>query len=78
MSIKPEQLVLVKGSFDDRGESVAEWARLHGFSRHLVYAVLSGKCRAKRGQGHLIAVALGLKSCTNKPINQLEKELPIE
>ena len=70
----PELRKNVKDSFETRGESIAEWARNRGFQRHLVYAVLSGKCRAKRGQGHLIAVALGLKSPTNQPINQLEKE----
>lgn len=57
----------VKDDFEDRGESVAEWARSHGFSRHLVYAVLSGKCLAKRGQGHQIAVALGLKRRSAPP-----------
>jgi gp16 family phage-associated protein len=52
----------VRSGFEERGESVAEWARAHSFPRHLVYAVLCGKCLAKRGKGHHIAVALGLKA----------------
>lgn len=73
-----EHLTKAKDGFDARGESVAAWARSRGFSRHLVYAVLSGKCHAKRGQGHLIAVALGLKGSTAGPSTQTRKDGCIE
>jgi gp16 family phage-associated protein len=52
-------------AFTHRGESVAEWARKHGFKQQLVYKVLNGKSKALRGECHAIAVKLGLK----KPIN---------
>lgn len=57
----PNELSQARQRFESRGESIAEWSRNHGFSRHLVYAVLSGRCVAKRGQAHHIAVALSLK-----------------
>lgn len=44
------------------GVSVSEWARLRGFHREIVYAVLSGRTRGLRGQAHDVAVALGIKS----------------
>jgi len=43
------------------GMSVAQWARLHGFSRELVYQVLAGQKQGLRGQSHDIAVLLGMK-----------------
>lgn len=48
--------------FIARGETVAEWAKDHGFDPQLVYAVLAGRLAARRGQAHRIAVALGLKA----------------
>lgn len=50
-----------KELFDQRGETVADWAKAHGFDARLVYAVLAGRLAAKRGQAHHIAIALGLK-----------------
>jgi len=47
--------------FIERGETVVEWAKVHGFEPQLVYAVLAGRLAARRGQAHHIAVALGLK-----------------
>lgn len=43
------------------GQSVADWARTHGFNVQLTYSVLNGRLRARRGEAHKIAVALGLK-----------------
>lgn len=51
-----------RAEFDRRGQSIADWARLHGFSRSLVYEVLSGRKKCKRGQSHRVAVLLGLKA----------------
>ncbi|MDT8992677.1 DNA-binding protein [Curvibacter sp. APW13] len=59
--MQSDQIAQVKSAFEARGESIAEWARGRGFSLHMVYAVLAGRCRAKRGQGHQISIALGLK-----------------
>lgn len=46
----------------DTGVSIAEWARVNGFSGGLVYQVLDGKRKCVRGQSHKIAVALGVKT----------------
>jgi len=50
-----------RAQFDLTGVSIAGWARDHGFSRAMVYAVLSGKKKGKRGSAHKIAVLLGIK-----------------
>lgn len=54
----PEQL---KKKFEREGRSFADWARAHNYSVVAVYRVLNGFTKAKRGQGHEIAVKLGLK-----------------
>jgi len=51
----------VRSRFFYSGESVAGWARTHGFDLQLTYSVLSGRLRARRGKAHEIAIALGLK-----------------
>ena len=51
----------VRENLAKHGLSVCEWARAHGFSESLVYAVLAGRNKASRGQSFQIAVALGLK-----------------
>lgn len=51
----------VRDSFRSQGLSVADWAREHGFTLPLVYAVLHGRSKALRGESHRIAVALGMK-----------------
>ena len=56
-----QDLIRAKAGFYERGESVADWARERSFSPAMVYAVLSGRTAARRGQAHVIAVALGLK-----------------
>jgi gp16 family phage-associated protein len=59
--ISQDALERVRDGFILRGESVAEWARHQGYSTTLVYQVLSGRCKAMRGDSHRVAVALGLK-----------------
>ena len=52
----------VRKDFFARGETVTGWASRHGFERHAVYAVLSGRTVGRRGAAHRIAVALGIKA----------------
>jgi gp16 family phage-associated protein len=59
--INPVSLAHVKHQFYVRGEGISGWALAHGFSAAMVYSVLNGRCKARRGQAHRIAVALGLK-----------------
>lgn len=51
----------VRRHFYESGTTVTDWARERGFDRSLVYSVLNGRCLARRGESHRIAVALGLK-----------------
>nr|WP_155435813.1 DNA-binding protein [Pseudoduganella danionis] len=48
-------------AFAQRGESIADWAIRHNFRPQMVYAVLAGRNKGLRGEGHRIAVALDLK-----------------
>jgi gp16 family phage-associated protein len=48
-------------TLEANGLSIADWSRQHGFNVRTVYAVLRGELKAKRGVGHRIAVAAGLK-----------------
>ena len=52
----------IRQEFARRGVSISAWARAHGYSKQLVYQVLSGRKRCVRGQCHEIAVRLGLKT----------------
>lgn len=65
--ISSTDLERVKRAFYVRGESISEWARAQGFEERHVYAVLSGRNKATRGQGHAIAVRLGLKAIHVNP-----------
>jgi gp16 family phage-associated protein len=56
-----ERALSARQLFETNGLSIAEWARVRGFSSGLVYQVLDGRRRCVRGQSHRIAVALGLK-----------------
>lgn len=53
---------IVAADFHRVGKPVTEWAKQHGFAPSLVYAVLNGRCKARRGKSHNIAVLLGLKN----------------
>lgn len=52
----------VRSEFDRAGISIGSWAKQNGFKRERVYSVLDGRNKAKYGDAHKIAVALGLKS----------------
>ena len=51
----------VRDWFYRHGVSVADWARAHGYSATIVAAVLAGRSKGSRGQGHRVSIALGLK-----------------
>lgn len=55
----------VKQDFEDNGKSIAAWAKKNDFRETDVYKVLNGQSKSKRGIGHQIAVALGIKQETN-------------
>ncbi|MEW5782744.1 MAG: DNA-binding protein [Pseudomonadota bacterium] len=61
MSANVKTVEEVKRDLDRRGKSVREWAREHGFSERIVYEVLRGRLKGRRGQTHKVAVLLGLK-----------------
>lgn len=44
-----------------KGQGQNAWARKHGFSPVTVSQVLNGTNKASRGDGHKIAVLLGIK-----------------
>lgn len=56
--LTPEQ---VKQRFKQRGITITQWAKEHGYRRNAVYRVLNGIDKAHYGQAHDIAVLLGLK-----------------
>jgi gp16 family phage-associated protein len=66
---------LARAIFENSGWSVAEWARLQGFSTGLVYQVLEGRRKCLRGQSYRIAVALGLKQGEMVDLSQLTEKL---
>lgn len=51
----------VRNEFNRKGVSMASWARDNGFDKATLSQVLSGCNAATRGQGHKIAVLLGIK-----------------
>lgn len=55
------QLQAARNAFAARGESIADWAKKNNFRPEMVYAILAGRNKGLRGEGHHIAVALGLK-----------------
>lgn len=75
MPAKLQDPARAKAIFETSGWSVAEWARLQGFSTGLVYQVLEGRRKCLRGQSHRIAVALGLKAGEMIDLAQLTAQL---
>ncbi|MCX2864308.1 DNA-binding protein [Paucibacter sp. PLA-PC-4] len=67
-----DDLTRVREDFYLRGQSVASWARDHGFDPNMVYQVLSGRCHARRGSSHQIAQALGLKPPMDQAVLRME------
>jgi gp16 family phage-associated protein len=52
----------VREDFTKNGVSIRSWAEANGFLRSDVYALLDGRTKGKYGNGHAIAVALGMKA----------------
>ncbi len=52
----------IRSIFESNGISVAQWSREHGFQSALVYRVLKGDAKCRRGETHKIAIALGIKA----------------
>jgi gp16 family phage-associated protein len=75
MPVKLQDPGRARAIFEASGWSVAEWARLQGFSTGLVYQVLEGRRKCMRGQSHKIAVALGLKPGETMDLSQLSEQL---
>lgn len=64
--MRPEQTPLrtpdeVRADFEARGQSLRAWARAHRLNPTIVYGVLTGAKKGRRGQAHRAAVLLGLK-----------------
>lgn len=59
--IDEKKRTAAKESLHAKGITVKEWADNHKFPVQAVYGVLQGRYKARNGQGHRIAVALGLK-----------------
>lgn len=51
----------IKAEWLRKGLGQNDWARRHGFSPATVSQVLNGTNKASRGDGHKIAVMLGIK-----------------
>lgn len=47
--------------FLSNGITISSWALENGFDTKIVYALLSGRTRGRRGRSHAAAVALGIK-----------------
>jgi gp16 family phage-associated protein len=69
--IMPEQIARVKELFLTNGKTYTEWAQENNVDRNVVYAVLNGRSRCLRGEGHKIAVLLGLKTQNLVPLNHV-------
>jgi gp16 family phage-associated protein len=61
----------VRNLFEANGISVAGWSRDHGFRSALVYRVLRGEAKCRRGETHKIAIALGIKPKTSEEQRKL-------
>ncbi len=51
----------IRESWRRTGTSLRGWARQHGVSHVVVSNVLAGRCKGSIGEGHKVAVLLGLK-----------------
>lgn len=59
----------VKQEFFACGDTPHAWAVRNNFDSSLVYRVLSGYCKATKGKGHQIAIALGIKAAPQQANN---------
>jgi len=66
--ISAEVLEAKREWFSTNGVSISSWARENNVELKILYAVLNGKNRGYRGEGHRVAVRLGLKPSTSEPL----------
>lgn len=64
----------IRDEFALQGVSISDWARQRGYSSHAVLAILNDdertpRYKCLRGQAHDIAVELGLKRGTVRPLS---------
>lgn len=52
----------IKREFYAQGLTIKDWAEAHGYKPVQVYRVMRGENKALYGEGHKIAVKIGLKS----------------
>jgi gp16 family phage-associated protein len=72
--ITAQQLEDLKMQFLVKGIAVSDWARQNNFPQGLVYSVINGQVKARRGKAHAIAVQLGLIPQVDVEVTQLIKE----
>jgi gp16 family phage-associated protein len=51
----------LRADLRSQGITLAGWARTHGFHIHNVQDVVGGRNQGRNGEGHKIAIGLGLK-----------------
>lgn len=64
----------VKAEFNRTGKAVTAWAREHGYSPSLVFEVLRGRLKGRRGQAHEVAVLLGMKEGVIERRDRLDQD----
>lgn len=72
--IPQERFAQAREWFAAHGISISDWASQNNVDRNVLYAVLSGKSRCLRGEGHRIALLLGLKPV---PTGEQEDGTPV-
>ena len=50
-----------RANLDNKGMTIAEWCRIHGFNRKMVADLLKGRKKGRYGEAHRAAVLLGIK-----------------
>jgi len=71
-----EQIATARANLFANGVTVQDFCQKHGLSYNAVMAVLHGRSRAIRGEGHKAAVLLGLKPTpTKKRMEELEQKI---
>lgn len=59
--VKAKARNAAKEQLASRGLAPMAWAKQNNVSPDVVYRVLDGRCKALRGEGHKVAVLLGIK-----------------
>lgn len=77
-----QELTTSRQWFTDTGTTISAWAESHGFSKELVYAVLSGRIRGVRGEAFyvrrkLLEITGSMESSSGRPPNASEYSQPL-